>query len=311
MKKIFAIAVAMLCAAFTVSAQDMAEATETAKAANEALQAGDNQTALAQFKSALEMAEMCGGEGMELAETCKGIIPKILLSMSKADVKAKNYDGAIATLKETIEAAKAYAAAGVTEDAEELLGQVYNQRAGELLNSKDFAGAAAAYKDIIASEPTNGMAQLRLGMALTQLGNTEEAIAAYEAAIANGQEKNAAKQLSTIYLKAAQASLKANKFADAIAECEKSNSYVESANAYKIAASAATKLKDNAKALGFYEKYLEVSPDAKDANAIMFTVAALAQQAGDKAKAKEFYSKVVTDAQFGVQAKQQLDALNK
>lgn len=311
MKKIFAIAVAMLCAAFTVSAQDMAEATETAKAANEALQAGDNQTALAQFKSALEMAEMCGGEGMELAETCKGIIPKILLSMSKAEVKAKNYDGAISTLKETIEAAKTYAAASVAGDAEELLGQVYNQRAGELLNNKDYAGAAAAYKDIIASEPTNGMAQLRLGMALTQLGNTDEAIAAYEAAIANGQEKNAAKQLSTIYLKAAQASLKANKFADAIAECEKSNSYSESANAYKIAASAATKLKDNGKALGFYEKYLEVSPDAKDANAIMFTIAALAQQAGDKAKAKEFYSKVVTDAQYGVQAKQQLDALNK
>ena len=285
MKKIFAIAVAMLCAAFTVSAQDMAEATETAKAANEALQAGDNQTALAQFKSALEMAEMCGGEGMELAETCKGIIPKILLSMSKAEVKAKNYDGAISTLKETIEAAKTYAAASVAGDAEELLGQVYNQRAGELLNNKDYAGAAAAYKDIIASEPTNGMAQLRLGMALTQLGNTDEAIAAYEAAIANGQEKNAAKQLSTIYLKAAQASLKANKFADAIAECEKSNSYSESANAYKIAASAATKLKDNGKALGFYEKYLEVSPDAKDANAIMFTIAALAQQAGDKAKA--------------------------
>ena len=309
MKKIFAIAVAMLCAAFTVSAQDMAEATETAKAANEALQAGDNQTALAQFKSALEMAEMCGGEGMELAETCKGIIPKILLSMSKAEVKAKNYDGAISTLKETIEAAKTYAAASVAGDAEELLGQVYNQRAGELLNNKDYAGAAAAYKDIIASEPTNGMAQLRLGMALTQLGNTDEAIAAYEAAIANGQEKNAAKQLSTIYLKAAQASLKANKFADAIAECEKSNSYSESANAYKIAASAATKLKDNGKALGFYEKYLEVSPDAKDANAIMFTIAALAQQAGDKAKAKEFYTKASTDPKYGAEAKKLLDAL--
>ena len=100
MKKIFAIAVAMLCAAFTVSAQDMAEATETAKAANEALQAGDNQTALAQFKSALEMAEMCGGEGMELAETCKGIIPKIMLSIAKGDLKAGEFDAAVAKLKD-------------------------------------------------------------------------------------------------------------------------------------------------------------------------------------------------------------------
>ena len=105
--------------------------------------------------------------------------------------------------------------------------------------------------------------------------------------------------------------LKEKKFKEAIEACDKSNGYVESANAYKLAASAATKLKDNAKAIGFYEKYLEVSPDAKDANAISFTVAALYQQANNKAKAIEFYEKVAGDAQYGAQAKQQLEALKK
>jgi len=310
MKKIFVLAVAIMCTALSVSAQDMAEATETAKAANEALQAGDNATALSQFKSALEMAEACGGEGMELAETCKGIIPKIMLSMSKAEVKAKNYDAAIAQLKETADAAKAYGSS-VAEDAVELLGQVYNQRAGELLNSKNFAAAADAYKEIVANEPTNGMAFLRLGMAQASLGNMDDAVAAYESAIANGQEKNAGKQLSTIYLKKAQAALKANKFADAIAECEKSNSYVESANAYKILASAATKLDKKADAIAAYEKYLEISPNASDANGIICTLAVLYQQTGDKVKALANYEKILTDPKYGETAKAQIAALKK
>lgn len=310
MKKIFVLAVAILCTALSVSAQDMAEATETAKAANEALMAGDNQAALDQFKSALEMAEMCGGEGLELAETCKGIIPKIMLSMSKAEAKAKNYNAAIATLKETVATAKAYGS-NVAEQAEELLGQVKNQKAGELLTNKDFAGAVEAYKELVAEDPANGMAQLRLGMALSSLGNMDEAVAAYEAAMENGQEKNAGKQLSTIYLKKAQAALKANKFADAIAEAEKSNSYVESANAYKIAASAATKLDKKADAINFYEKYIEVAPNASDANGIICTLAVLYQQAGDKAKALENYEKILTDPKYGETAKAQIAALKK
>ena len=311
MKKIFVLAVALMCTAITVSAQDMGEATETAKAANEALMAGDNATALAQFKSALEMAEACGGEGMELVETCKGIIPKILLSESKSEIKNKNYDSAIAKLKETIDTAKEYGNDEVASSGLELIGQVMNQKAGELLTNKDFAGAVEAYKEILANEPENGIAALRLGMAQASLGNTDEAVAAYETAIANGQEKQASKQLSTIYLKKAQASLKAGKYADAIADCEKSNSYVESANAYKIAASAATKLDKKDAAIEYYEKYIEVAPNAQDANGIICTLAVLYQQKGNKEKALENYEKIQTDPKYGETAKAQIAALKK
>ncbi len=311
MKKFFALAAAVLFTAISVSAQDMAEATETAKAANEALMTGDNQTALAQFKSALEMAEMCGGEGMELAETCKGIIPKILLSLGKSDVKAKNYDAALTQLKEALETAKAYGSAEVQEDATELIGQVHNQKAAELLNNGDFAGAVEAYKEILANDPTNGMAALRLGMAYGKIGNSEEAAAAYETAMANGQDKNARKQLSILFLKQAQAALKGGKLQDAIDAAEKSGSYLESANAYKIAASAATKLDKKDAAVEYYEKYLELAPNAADANGIICTLAVLYQQAGNKEKAIENYEKILTDAKYGETAKAQLAVLRK
>jgi len=311
MKKIFIIAAALMISAVSVYAQDMEEATNTAKAANEALMTGDNATALEMFQSALDQAEMCGGEGMELAETCKGIIPKIMLSLGKADVKAKNYDAAIEMLNKAADKAEEYHNDSVLADAEELISQVYNQKAGELLNAKDYEGAAEAYKAILEKNPTNGMAALRLGMAQGALGNTEEAVAAYEAAIANGQEKNASKQLSTLFLKQAQSALKANKLQETIDLAEKSASYLESANAYKLAAAAATKLDKKSAAINYYEKYLELSPNASDANGIICTLAVLYQQEGNKEKALANYEKILTDPKYGETAKAQIAALKK
>jgi hypothetical protein len=40
-----------------------------------------------------------------------------------------------------------------------------------------------------------------------------------------------------------------------------------------------------------------------------YTIAALAQTAGDKAKAKEYYQQIVTDPKFGATALEMLKAL--
>lgn len=311
MKKLVLTLAAVVLSAGLMSAQDMAQATETAQNANEALVAKDYAKALAGFKEALTLAEACGEDGAELVGTCKGVIPSIVLSIAKNEIKDAKYDEGMATLAEAIKVATDYASDDVLEQANTLIPQVKKQKATALYNAKDYAAAIEAFKAVLEDDATDGASALRLAMALNNTGDKDGAIAAFEQAAANGQEANANKQLANIYLKDGQALLKENKFKETIAACEKSNEYVESANAYKLAASAATKLKDNAKAIGFYEKYLEVSPDAKDANAISFTVAALYQQANNKAKAIEFYEKVAGDAQYGAQAKQQLDALKK
>ena len=42
---------------------------------------------------------------------------------------------------------------------------------------------------------------------------------------------------------------------------------------------------------------------------VIFTIGALYQQAGDKAKAKEYYEKVVGDPQYGASEQEQLMTL--
>ena len=311
MKKIILTLAAVILSAGLVSAQDMAKATETAQTANEALVAKDYAKALEGFKEALTLAQACGEEGEELVGTCKSVIPSIVLSIAKNEIKEAKYDEGIAQLEEAIKVAEEYENDDVIGEAASLIPQVKKQKALALYNDKDYAAAAEALKEILAAEPEDGAIALRLALSLTNTGDKDGAIAAFKQAAENGQAANANKQLANIYLKDAQALLKDKKYKDALAACEESNSYVESANAYKLAASAASQLKDNAKAISSYEKYLELSPDAKDANGIITTLAVLYQQTGNKAKAIEYYTKVQNDPQYGATAKQQLEALKK
>ena len=107
----------------------------------------------------------------------------------------------------------------------------------------------------------------------------------------------------------AQAANKAKKYQEVIDYAAKSNQYLESANAYRFAAGAYQQLGKNAECIANFEKYLELSPNAKDAAGVKFTIAALYQQGGDKAKAKEYYQAVSTDPQYGPSAQEQLKTL--
>lgn len=309
MKKIFLTLAAVVLSAGMLSAQDMSQATETAKMANESLVAGNKAQALTGFQEALALAAACGDEGAELVATCKGAIPNIMLSIAKDLIKEGNFDDAIAKLAEVDAKAKEYGADEVAAEAETLVPQALMAKGGELLKEKKFAEAVEAYQKAFALDPDNGTIALRLGQALSGAGKADEAIAAFETASKNGQEEMAGKQISNIYLKKAAASLKGGKYADAVADAVKGTEYSENAQAWLVAGQASQKLNKNADAIKYFEKYLEAAPTAKNANQIAFTVAALYQKAGNKAKAVEYYKKVVSDPQLGASAKQQLDAL--
>ena len=74
---------------------------------------------------------------------------------------------------------------------------------------------------------------------------------------------------------------------------------------------AALALGKTNEAIAYLEKYVELSPNAKDANQMRFNIAATAQKSGDKEKAKNYYQQVLSDPKLGAAAKQQFDALNK
>lgn len=309
MKKILITLAAVILSAGLVSAQDMAKATETAQTANEAFQAGDKALALTGFKEALTLAEACGEDGAELVSQCKSGVAQVMLSLAKESIKASEFDSALSQLKETVATATEYGIDEVVADATTLIPQVYMSKGTNLLKDKNFAGAADAYKAVLEADPANGNAALRLGQALSGAGKVDEAIAAFEQAAKNGQEETANKQISNLYLKNAAGALKTKTYAAAVENALKATEFGDNAQAFLIAGQASQQLKKNADAIKYFEKYLELAPTAKNSNAIAFTVAALYQQAGNKAKATEYYKKVENDPQLGAQAKQQLGAL--
>ena len=311
MKRLFVAVAAFALAAGIASAQDMSAAVETFNMGAQTLETNKAE-ALTQFKSALTQFEACDAEeAAEMIAQCKKIIPQTMVSIAKEQINEAQYDEALETLKEATATAEGYGQEETAAEAKELVPTAYTRKGAALLKAKDFVGAAAAFKAVVTLDPADGQSQLLYGQALMQAGDNDNAVAALEAAAANGKEDQAKKLLSNLFLKEGMALVKANKSAEAITALEKANSYGENANAYKLIASANTKLGKSKAAIEAYKKYLEVSPDAKDAADVMFTIAATAQKAGDKATAIEYYKKLSGNAKYAAQATQQLGALQK
>ena len=299
---------AVVMAAGIASAQDINSVTETYNNGAMELEMGNKEAALGYFQAALTAAEELGEEGMQIAENCKNTIPVLMGSIAKDLIKAEQFDAALEQLNKTIEACNTLGTASA-EEYKSLINQTLMAKGNELINNKDFAGAIEVYSKIMAEDPTNAMASLRLGMAYGATGNTEAAEAAYLVAAENGQEKNAYKQLSNLLVKQAAAVLKTKKYAEAIELAVKSNEYLENATAMKVAGTAASALQKNEEAIQYLEKYLELSPNAKDAAQMKYTIAATAQVMGDKEKAKTYYQQILADPKFGPTAAEQIKTL--
>ena len=311
MKKIVSLFAA---AAMTVSvafAQDINAVTDTFNNGMMELNMGNKEGALEYLQAALADAESLGEAGSAIADNCKATIPLLMISIAKDYINADRFDDATALLAKAEEAANLYGEATRAAEAKALASQALMAKANEALKAKDYAGALVVYNQIMAGDPDNAMAALRLGQCYSATGDLVKAEEAFMIAANNGQEKQANKQLSTLYVKKAQAAFKNKNYQEAYDLAVKSNNFLENANACKFAGQSASALKKDDVALPYLEKYLELSPNAKDGNQIKFAIAATAQKLGDKEKAKAYYQQVLTDPKFGAAAKQQFDALNK
>ena len=301
-------------AAMTVSvafAQDINAVTEIYNNGAMELEMGNKEAALNYFQSAVTEAEALGEAGAEIIANCQMMIPSVMISLANDFIEANDLDAAMEWLAKAEETANAYGDTNNVTKAAEKKMQVLMKKAADLLKAKDYANSIVVYEQIMALDPANGRAALQMGQAYNATGNLEKAEEAFNLAAANGQEKQAFKQLSSLYVKKASASLKAKNNQEAFDFAIKSNEYLENANAYKIAGQAAMSLGKTAEAVPYLEKYVELSPNAKDANQMRFNIAATVQKLGDKEKAKAYYQQVLSDPKLGAAAKQQFDALNK
>ena len=315
MKKIILAMAAFACSMSLMTAQDLATATATYNSGAEALTMGNKTSALEYFQKALTMAEALGDEGADVVAYCKSAIPSVILSIGKEFYNNKDFSNAKAKFVEAAEVAKKYGNQEVTAEVESLLPTVGKRialaKVNDAMKTKDIAGVLAGYEEAMAIDTTDANTALKYGQFLGNAGKFDDAVRYLELAARHGQEGNAKAVLSTTFLKKAAAQLKAGKYADAVTFAEKAISYKENAQAYLIAGQASQKANKNADAIANFEKYLEAAPTAKNAGAIAFTVGALYQQTGNKAKAVEFYKKVEADPQFGAQAKTLITSLSK
>ena len=315
MKKIILAMAAFACSMSLMTAQDLATATATYNSGAEALTMGNKTSALEYFQKALTMAEALGDEGADVVANCKSAIPSVILSIGKEFYNNKDFSNAKAKFVEAAEIAKKYGNQEVTAEVESLLPTVGKRialaKVNDAMKTKDIAGVLAGYEEAMAIDTTDANTALKYGQFLGNAGKFDDAVKYLELAARHGQEGNAKAVFSTTFLKKAAAQLKAGKYADAVTFAEKAISYKENAQAYLIAGQASQKANKNADAIANFEKYLEAAPTAKNAGAIAFTVGALYQQTGNKAKAVEFYKKVEADPQFGAQAKTLITSLSK
>ena len=289
MKRLFAV-MAAIGLAGAAWAQDFNKAVDSFNQGATAIES-NKTAALDHFRSALTLFKACEeAEAAEMVAKCKELIPNILISISKDQIKENNFDAAIATLQEAKTVAAEYENADAAANAAEMEGKVYMMKANSLMKAKDYAAAIPVLEQVIAMNPNDGKNYVLMGQAQLQTGATDEAVASFTKASELGEDTS--KMLSNIYLKKGQSLMKAGKNAEAIAALEQSNSYLESANAYKLMASIYTKTGKSSQAIATYKKYLEIAPDAKDKDDIILTIAATAQKSGDKATAKEYYGKL-------------------
>jgi len=311
MKKLILSIAAVVLSAGLISAQDMAQATELYNNGATAIETKNYTGALEYFQKALTMGEAIGDEAAELVANCKSIIPGVTLSIAKDLYNEDKFDEAEAKINEAIAIANEYDNVEVADEAKSIIPTLFAKKGAAAIKLKDYAGAVEAFTKSYDADTTNGKTAITIGQLYGSLGKSEEALKYLQHAAWNGQEAEAKEQSSNIFVKQANAALKAQKYADAVAAADKANSYADNATAYLIAGQASQKLGKNSAAIENFTKYLELKPTASNAAAITFTVGALYQGANNKAKALEFYKKVENDAKFGAQAKQMISALSK
>jgi len=318
MKKLFLTLIVSVCTLGAATAQDLGQVTEMYNAAAALLNEGQKAEALTQFEAVLNAANALGEAGADVAKNCKGVIPSLYMSVAKGYANENNIDQAVETLKKAIDVAKNFGDEATAAEADGLIASLKSSQlmtaANAFLNNKQFAEAAAAYKEIIAADPSNAAAYLRQGMALNSIGNYNDAIASLDKAVElfgddAAQVTAAKKQLSNAFLKKANAEYKAKNMKDALEFAQKSAEYIDNANAHMIAGNAATALKQNKIAAENYEAYLALSPNAKNKAQIIYQLATAVMGMGDNAKACGYFKEIAQDEKFGEAARYQLTVL--
>ncbi len=296
--KILATFAILVFSAISLNAQDIAAATELFNSGATALSAKNYTLAIENFTKALKMAEGLGEEGASIVKDSKDLIPKLYLYSGQDLASANKADQAVEQLNKAIEVAKLYGNADVQKEAADLIPKILVVDAGKYFNDAMYPEAIETYKKVLAINPASIESYIGIGMAESKLNNEAGAVAAFTKAMELGDKENAPKQLATIYLKKASAAFNTKGFAVALESAKKSNEYMNSSMALKLAGLSASNLKKFDETIASLNAYLAAEPAAKDKDNMYYYLAGAYEAKANNVKACEFYKKIIANPTF-------------
>ncbi|MBR5034131.1 MAG: tetratricopeptide repeat protein [Bacteroidales bacterium] len=313
MKKII-ITLAVALATFTFAkAQDIETAVNLYNEAGTMVNEGNLADALPKFLECLEMAKSLGDEASNVVGDCQGIIPQIYMKLGEAAAEESDFDAALENFRKVVETATEYDNnPDVLERATGLIPKMLMAKGGAMLNAKNFAEAVEAFKAVVEADPENTKAMMRLGHSLVGAGDVDAAIETFtKAAEVAGEDtaeaKDAMKQISNCYLKKAVACQKSKDNRGCMENAQKSAQAMDSPNAQKLIGVSALNLKQFDTAIGAFEAYLALAPNAKDNAQIIYQLATAYEGRKDRAKACAYYKQILNDPKFGPVAKYKVE----
>ena len=251
MKKIFLVFATMMMSAFLAFAQDAETAASVYNTGVEAYGNGELEQALEAFKKAYTLAQDSADDA-DIVAQCKNLIPTIAYSLVVKNYNNSAYKDCVEQLPEVIATAKELGNDETAAKAENLLKEATYNYAKELEDSD----LALARETLHQLEELGDVDRAKSRLAHIAIKEATEAQKEAAAAKADPAKKKAAYE-------------KMYGFA------QEALSYEESAKAVKLLAASARGLEKWDEALEKYQKYLELSPDAKDAENIKKIITSL------------------------------------
>lgn len=280
-----------------VYGQDLATATDLFNSGAVAFNTNNYASAIESFNKALGMLEGLGEEGAPMLKKCKDILPKVYLRYGRELASGREIDKAVLELQKAVESAKANSMDDIAKEASDLIPQFMLADATSFQNEGKLPEAIAGYKKLLVMEPNNSVAYMRIGMCESRLNNETGAIEAFDKAVLLG-DKEAASQLSGIYLKKSVRAIAAKNWQAVYDNAKKSNQYVATAQGNKLLGTSAAELKKYDEAIAVFESYFAADPNASDKSNTIYYLALSYEGKKNIAKACGYFKQLLTDPTY-------------
>lgn len=296
---------------------DVNKGIDLYKQAVEAYQNKQFDQAIQSGNDAHKIAVDAGEDGAELKSNLETLIPQLYYGKA-ANLAAENqFTEAIEAFKQAKAIAEKYNSAEVKENVGKAFPQLYLGLGKSSFDAGDFDTAIAHLTKAAELDPNNSSIYLLQGVAYMKKSDMTNAETAFSKCVEVGTTpddesnvKNATAQLTTINLLKAQNALKAKKWSDAYAFADKSLTFSpDNTNGLKMKGMAAANLKKWDDVIDLYSKLADA--DSKEKPAAYYNIAAAYEAKNNKAKACEFYKKLLNDATYKAVAEHKVKVVLK